>query len=263
MPYVQPLRGGVANAGAVARVDDDVVRPAQPWTPTVHDLLRHIRASGFEGVPEPVGIEGGRERLKFIEGQVPHSPYPPWTFSDQALTSTAVLLRRLHDTTASYVPPPGATWNPEQADPEGGDVICHDDFRPDNVVFRDGRAFALLDFDFAAPGRRAFDVAGFTIGFLPCEAPQDAARLAGRDRPDACARFRLLADSYGALVDWTEVIEIVAQRIDRELAFLEADGGVSDVELVARGGHKGYVERARRRREWFGQNRDRLLDALA
>jgi Ser/Thr protein kinase RdoA (MazF antagonist) len=41
----------------------------------------------------------------------------------------------------------------------GDVVICHNDVFPEYVVYRDGIAFALLGFDFAAPGRRVYDVA--------------------------------------------------------------------------------------------------------
>ena len=37
--------------------------------------------------------------------------------------------------------------------------MCHNDVCPENVVFRDGIAVALLDFEFAAPGRPVYDVA--------------------------------------------------------------------------------------------------------
>ncbi len=44
------------------RVGDTVRRAAGPWTPTIHALLRHLRASGLSMVPEPLGIdEQGRE----------------------------------------------------------------------------------------------------------------------------------------------------------------------------------------------------------
>ncbi len=38
-----------------------VTRPAVSGTPTVHSLLRHLRAHGVDGVPEPLGIHAGRE----------------------------------------------------------------------------------------------------------------------------------------------------------------------------------------------------------
>ena len=53
------------------------------------------------------------------------------------------------------------------ADPDGGSVMCHNDVCLENVVFRDGRAVTLLDFDFAAPGRRSFDLAAFARDVRP------------------------------------------------------------------------------------------------
>ena len=77
------LPGGVGNAGAVVRVGDHVLRPASRHTPAIHALLRHVRAAGFDGVPEPVGVDpDGRERLVFIDGDVPYPPFPAWSQTD-------------------------------------------------------------------------------------------------------------------------------------------------------------------------------------
>ena len=84
------LPGGVANAGRVVRVGRCVLRPSSPRTELIHDLLRYVRAAGFDGVPEPVGIDpDGRERLVYIEGDVPFPPLPPWSQTDHALASIA------------------------------------------------------------------------------------------------------------------------------------------------------------------------------
>ena len=43
---VEVLQGGVANAGAVVRIGEDVLRPA-PWnSATIHRFLRHLARSG-------------------------------------------------------------------------------------------------------------------------------------------------------------------------------------------------------------------------
>jgi hypothetical protein len=61
------LTGG--NMTAVVRVGDTVRRTAGPWTPTVHAFLRHLRAAGFDLVPEPLGLDGqGREILTLLPG---------------------------------------------------------------------------------------------------------------------------------------------------------------------------------------------------
>src|SRR5262249_49379432 len=94
----QQLDGGIANAGKVTRVGPHVLRPSSPHSDSVHAFLRAVRHAGFEGAPSPVGIDDdGRERLVFIDGEVPLSPYPDWSQSDTALASIARLLRALHD----------------------------------------------------------------------------------------------------------------------------------------------------------------------
>ena len=59
--------------------------------------LLSLRAAGFEGAPLPAGVAGDdRERLVFIEGEVPLPPYPEWAQSGEALASVAVLMRQFH-----------------------------------------------------------------------------------------------------------------------------------------------------------------------
>jgi hypothetical protein len=128
--------------------------PTGPHTATVHWFLAELRAAGFDGAPEPRGMTGdGRERLGFIPGDVAVPPYPAWAQAAEALASIARLMRRLHDA-AARAGVPGGRWNPELADPAGGPIVCHSDVCLENVVFRDGDAIGLIDFDFAAPGLR-------------------------------------------------------------------------------------------------------------
>lgn len=75
--HEQPLVGGRSSEGVV-RIGESVHRPSGPWTETVHAFLRHIRAKGFEGAPEPLGFdESGREVLTFIRGEVLATPQNP------------------------------------------------------------------------------------------------------------------------------------------------------------------------------------------
>jgi hypothetical protein len=61
----------------VVRVGDTVRRTAGPWTTAIHAFMRHPRASGFERVPEPLGIDGrGREVVSLIPGAPATYPLP-------------------------------------------------------------------------------------------------------------------------------------------------------------------------------------------
>ena len=87
------LHGGVANQGAVVRVGDEVLRPSNPFTPTIHRILGDLRATGFDGASLPVGVDpDGRERLVFIPGDVPLAPFPEWFQTEDALASVAGLM---------------------------------------------------------------------------------------------------------------------------------------------------------------------------
>lgn len=255
------LHGGVANAGAVVRSGRHVLRPSNQHSATIHRLLDHVRADGFDGASEPVAIEGDRERLVFVAGDVPTPPYPEWFRDDHALASTTRLIRRFHDASTGF-DRDGATWSDELADPVEGDVICHNDVCPENIVFRDGAATALLDFDFAAPGRRSHDVAAFARMCVPIDDPVNAARL-GWEPVDGPRRLRLVTDAYGLSAAMrTEVMgrlddtiahggEFVLRRVEAgEQPFIEM------LELM------GGVERFDRRRTWWAAERSAFAAAL-
>lgn len=259
----QPLEGGIAHAGQVVRVGPHVLRPSSPHSVSIHAFLQAVRVAGFEGAPSPVGIdEDGRERLVFIDGDVPVTPYPEWSRSDAALASVARLLRGLHDAARGF-DPQGLTWDDSLADPAGGTVVCHNDVELSNVVFRDGIAVALLDFEFAAPGRPVYDLAHLARLCVPIEDDVDQARLGWRpaDRP---ARLRLVADTYGLdrASDRTELLTAIAVAIDRIEAAVRCSvdaGHPGAVELWNRtGGRERYV----RRRRWWTAHRDEFAAAL-
>jgi hypothetical protein len=53
----------------------------------------------------------------------------------------------------------GLQWSTELIDPQGGEVICHNDVCPESVVYRDGEAVALLILTLRLRGRRVYDLA--------------------------------------------------------------------------------------------------------
>jgi hypothetical protein len=259
------LRGGVANAGAVRRVGDVVLRPANENSVTIHALLRHLRRSGFEGVPEPLSLDPrGEERLAFIPGDVPFPPFPRWSQTDDVLASTVKLLRRFHDATVGFVGPDGASWSAEMADPGGGgggDVICHNDVCPENVVFRDGEAVALLDLDFAAPGNRLWDLARLALMTVPVDTPEDAART-GRIGLDPFVRIRVVADAYGLAPDRAPLLDAIERNVEDGGAFLQRRIDRNEEAFLAMCEEMGGMERFDRRRAWFAANRSRFIDSI-
>lgn len=259
---VEVLCGGVANAGAVIREGAHVLRPTNEHSGSILQLLSELAGAGFTSAPVPVGIEpDGRERLHFIPGDVAIPPYPEGAQADGAPASVAVLLRSLHDAT-ERIDTTGMSWSTEMADPAGGMVVCHNDICLENVVFRDREAVALLDFDFAAPGRRTFDLAAFARMCVPVDDDVSAADLGWipSDRP---ARLRLVCDAYGLDPDGrSEVLRCLDDSIARggELVRRRAEAG--DPGFVQMWSEIGGMERFDRRRRWWADRRNSFAAAL-
>ena len=169
------------------------VVPRRSTSPAAHALLRHLEAVGFDGAPRLLGVDAqGREVLGYIPGTTVVPPYPDWAMTDEALVSVAVLLRDYHRAVAGFDPAPYA-WPSSPPEAFAGDLVSHNDLNLDNVVFREGRAVALLDFDLASPGSRLWDVACAARLWAPLR-PDAFVRDSRRGR--AFERLRLFVDSY-------------------------------------------------------------------
>ena len=256
------LHGGVANAGAVVRAGDHVLRPSNEFSVSILAFLSALAASGFDGAPVPVALEDdGRERLRFIEGDVPVPPYPDWAQSDEVLVSATTLIRKLHDA-SQRVDTTAMTWSSEMADPEGGPVICHNDVCLENVVFRDGRAVALLDFDFAAPGQPTFDLAAFARMCVPVDDDISAEKL-GWQPADRPGRLRAVCDAYGLDADCrARVLRSLSESIARGGEFVRRRAAAGEQGFVTMWADIGGMERFDRRRRWWADERRRFQRAL-
>lgn len=215
------LSGG--NMGEVVRVGDTVIREAGRWTPAVHRLLDHLNAAGVSGVPKPLGTtDDRREILTFIEGTVPAYPMPRWVWAETALVSAARLLRSIHD--ASVDIDPAGPWRSPVHQP--AEVICHNDFATYNLVFRDGEVIGAIDWDFASPGPRLWDLAYLAYRLVPMSSVDRADGFSDDERQtrldrllvaygtDAAAH-ELLVMLHERLLDLADFSDRMAQTLDR------------------------------------------------
>jgi hypothetical protein len=257
----QELRGGVANAGQVVRRGDLVRRPLPANAGTLHPLLRFLRERSDVLAPLPARVEGDAELVEFVPGDVPLAPFAAWVNGEAALVDVARLLRRYHDAVEGWTPPGNAEWADAFADPAGGSVICHNDVCLENVVFRNGVAVALLDFDFAAPGRRVWDVAQTARYWVPVTDPGLPA-AAQRGVTDPIARLRTFVDAYGLEAGGREAfVEVLLTAEDRAYRFVDAQ---------ARLGHPGFAavwdtaahERFARKVAWIEGHAEAITAAL-
>ncbi|MET4648216.1 aminoglycoside phosphotransferase family protein [Streptomyces sp. NBC_00121] len=259
----EALAGGMVNAGAVFRRGSLVERPAPPTARALHAHFLALEEHGFDAAPTPVQLTAdGREQLTYIPGDVALPPFPRWVMTETALSSVGSLLRRLHDASAAITVDTRAAWPQALADPAGGRILCHNDVCLENVVFRDGHATALIDFDLAAPGRPLWDVAMTARYWVPMLDPESAAALypVGLDVP---RRLRLLADSYGlSLQERAELPGIIEQATASCRAFVTdrvTDGDpVYTQALTERGGWQRWD----RVQEWLEAHHEMFTTAL-
>ena len=197
MDHEHALDGG--NTGGAVRRGQTVLRKAGPWTSSVHALLRHLEASGFDRAPKPLGMDSlGREVLSFLPGETVGSrePWPPWVHSDQALVEVAWWLREFHDAVENFRVPADAVWR-EGGRHEPGQIIGHNDAAPYNAAWADGKLVGFFDWDFAGPVSREWDLAFTAFAWVPLHARSVVAAegfTAFADRP---RRLRLFLEVYG------------------------------------------------------------------
>ena len=256
------LPGGIANAGSVVRKGDFVLRPSNPNSEAVHAFLRGLRSAGFEGTSLPIEVQAdGRERLVYIEGDVAVPPFPAWVQTDHALSSMTDLMKSFHEA-SSRLPIIPATWSDELADPCGGTMICHNDVCLENVVFREGEAVALLDFDFAAPGRPLFDLAAFARMCVPVDDDLSASRLGFEDL-DRPARLRLVADTYGLDAEGRHaLVELLDRPMESGGLFIQRRVEAGDPNFIRMLNEMGGMDRYRRRLRWWQASRESFVRAL-
>jgi hypothetical protein len=237
-PSFEPLPGPEGQTTPVLRHGDTVLRPAGPWTPTVHALLIHLENAGFSGSPRVVGngYDGhGREVLTYIPGEFVH----PHAWSDEGIWQVGRLLHDLHDATADFQPAPDAVWHrwPFHSDAPDA-IISHRDTGHWNIVARDGLPVAFIDWDSAQPVDPVADLADAAWAFLPL-APADQLAQSGFDPlPDLPARLRLFVDAYG-LTDRSSILAAL-QRSPLATAEhvkywpIDAAGAANSLEFLAR-----------------------------
>jgi Ser/Thr protein kinase RdoA (MazF antagonist) len=260
LPEVETqLLGGTANRGLVVRVGDTVRRPLRPSSMATHALLEHLERMGFEGAPRLLGIDAqGREVLSYLPGETVTSPYPDWSMTDEALDSVAHLLREYHEAVADFRPV-GLTWAEPVPSAYVTGLISHNDPNLDNVVFRDGVAVALIDFDLAGPGSPLWDVATAVRLWAPLRPDADIHDVR---RGRSFTRLRRFADAYG-LTD-TDRLRLVDAAADNHIWCM------AYVRHGAESGHPwfhqrwttGEAELTNRTNEWFTRTADALRQAL-
>jgi len=232
----------------VVVVGDRVYRPAGWWTPTVHALLNHLHDVGFTRVPKPIGVVDGQEVLGFIPGDSGKSGWRR-VVPEEGLRAMARLLREYHEATAGFVAPPDARWALADGPAVAGQVICHGDVGPWNVVWDGLTPVGLVDFDFAHPGAAIDDVAYALEYTAPFRDDEQAMRWQGFDAPpDRARRIEVFAEEYGLpTVDGLVDAVIRRQELTGIHVRMLADQGLEPQRTWVA---EGYLDEMAARAQW-------------
>jgi len=189
----------------IIRRGDRVWRPMGSWSPAVHEYLRHLESAGFDGAPRVLGVDGDREVLSFMAGEVAADPawqpghghrLPAYTRTVEALRASARLLRRLHDA-ASGFKPARTEYRFHPHPPAPGEVICHGDLGPWNTVYNDGLPVAFIDWDSAGPASPLTDLAAAAWVFVPLAPAQQLVEAGFHQPGEMAGRLREFVAAYG------------------------------------------------------------------
>ena len=128
---------------------------------------------------------------------------------------------------ATFVPPAGAEWWDLAADPSGAnEVVCHNDLAPWNLVRGDGGGWTFIDWDLAAPGRRAWDLGWALLSFIPLTPDrllEDGA---------TARRLRTFMAAYGAPEELDAALAAAVERGAHEAARIRELAGEGQVPFV-------------------------------
>jgi len=244
------LPAGRMTSGIIRR-GGRIWRPAGPWSPAVHEYLRHLEAAGFAGAPRVLGTEADREILSYLDGDVPADPQwqpgrghrlPGYARSDAALAAAARLIRALHDAAAGFVPA-CTSYRFHPHPPLPGEIVCHGDLGPWNTVYRNGVPAGFIDWDAAQPARPMTDLAAAAWGFIPLAPPGRLAEAGFDPGLDLGARLQLFAHAYG-LVDPAVLIPELAHcklAQAKQIAYWDVDAVVAADKLESLAGELRWI----------------------
>lgn len=213
--FAQPVRQG-----------DRVSRNLGTGATNVHALLRHLEAKGFPHSPRSLGVNGDRTReyVSFIEGETAYPPFRPSIRDEKTLANAAAVIREMHDATTGFAAPDPDGWHTHEiALPVDVDCIGHRDLGPWNFIFRGTGVVGIIDWDFAGPTSRAWDLSYAAHHFVPFHPTDDLAGWGWDLEPDRARRLRILTEAYGGQMAPADLVDLAIVRMTSIAAHIEAE----------------------------------------
>lgn len=237
----------------IVRIGDTVHRPVNFWTPAVQDLLKYLESVNFPYSPRVLGFDAdGREILSHIEGE---SGKAGWgkIVTDEGLRKFAKLLRSYHNAVADYNPNHDLEWATGAKGLKPGEIICHGDFGPWNIVWRNDEPVGIIDWDLVHPALPEEDI----LYGLEYSAPfrDDETTIKWHhfsEVPDRHHRVEVYLDAYGVspIPDVATKVAAMQRTTGQYEVYLAKRDVQPQVDWVA----NGDLEEVEKRAAWTESN---------
>lgn len=233
----------------VLRRGNTVLRPVAWWTSAVHDLLKYLESVDFPYSPRVLGFDdAGHEVLTFLQGDSGKDGWKKIT-SEEGLSKYARLLRRYHDAIADYRPAASAEWAYASGGLKPGEILCHGDFGPWNIVWQGDEPVGILDWDMVTPALPLHDVLYCLEYSAPFRDDETALRWHHFSSvPDRKRRIEIFRSAYGIspLQDITLQVASLQRKVARSMHQLAERGMEPQRTWVA----SGALAEAERQAQW-------------
>ncbi|SON52921.1 aminoglycoside phosphotransferase family protein [Vibrio tapetis] len=240
------LQGG--REDGIFKQGDHVIRPSQPWTPAVHDLLTYLEGNGFTHGPKPIALNDNQETVSFVAGDTYNYPLIGAIATKTALQSAAKMLKHYHDVTEHYLTKLN-TQNIKVTDikwmhtPKAPfEVICHGDFTPYNVALHGDEVTGVFDFDTAHPAPKRWDLAYSVYCWAPFKTHVHDKM---GDLAQQIQRARWFMDAYQADTQHRKLlVESMIERLEALVAYMKTEaknGHAAFAQNIADGHHLAYL----------------------
>ncbi|ELJ8527738.1 aminoglycoside phosphotransferase family protein [Vibrio cholerae] len=255
---MEELSGG--RESAIYRDGEVVYRPLQPWSSTIHLILKHLERAKVDEIPRFLGVNQNQEILSFVAGNTYNYPLVGAIATNDALMSAGKLLRKIHDSTASLLEQLDVNAHRWMLDPrEPFEVICHGDFTPYNVALLENTVVGVFDFDTAHPVPRIWDLAYSVYCWSPFKT--DSNDKLGTIS-EQVVRAKLFCDSYGTTESEREQLaDAMVQRLQALVSFMRSEaenGNESFAENIEQGHLQAYLNDI----EYITENKQKIQCAL-
>ena len=233
----------------ILKVGDTIHRPTHFWSPAVHELLKYLESINFSYSSRYFGQDyQGREVLSHIDGESGVDGWKKIT-TDEGLRKYAKLLRAYHDAVADFHPSGGLGWSTGAKKLQAGDIICHGDFGPWNIVWQGDEPVGIIDWDMAHPALPDHDILYALEYAAPFRDDETAIKWHHFDKvPDRKHRIAIFLEAYGApaIDNVTARVAAMQRAVKDQAAYLAKRG----IQPQADWASEGHLERIEKRAQW-------------